>query len=117
VTEQLDRAVREQRRRNRVGEDACCETCGDSTLTHLVKVIGLVLCQCCLAVARGRNVLEVHHIAGGHEGPTLLVCANCHTELSELQRAWPSGLSFAERLERGTRDVAQLQVRKVAENG
>ncbi len=111
----LDQAVREQRRRNRLGEDACCEACGESTLTHLVKVIGLVLCQCCLSVARRRTVLEAHHIAGRHEGPVLLVCGNCHSELSELQRAWPSGLSRAGRLERGMTEISELQARKAAQ--
>jgi hypothetical protein len=110
----LDQAVRDQRRRNRLGDEAECQTCGDSTLTHLTKVMGLVLCQCCLALARGRTILEAHHIAGRHEGPTLLVCGNCHGELSDLQRDWPEDASLAERLELGMADIELVLARRDA---
>ena len=78
VRAELRRAGRSLRRENRLGVDACCETCGDSNTIHLARIDGLTLCSCCLAVARGRKIFELHHIAGQSEGPTIKVCANCH---------------------------------------
>jgi len=112
----LRRALRDQRRRNRFGDDATCETCGDSTLIHLARVDECVVCASCLALARGREILEGHHLAGRSEGPTVRVCGNCHAELSERQRDWPRDLAFADRLARGRTDLAELRSGKAAQD-
>jgi hypothetical protein len=105
------RALREQQRRYRFGDDAACECCGDSTLTHLARIATCVACACCLAIARGREVLEVHHLGGRGEGPTVRVCANCHAELSELQRDWLDEPDTEIRLTRGREDLDGLRER------
>jgi hypothetical protein len=107
----LARAIRAQRRSHRFGDDATCECCGDSTLVHLAKIEGYVVCACCLALARGRAILELHHLAGHGEGPIVQVCANCHAELSELQRDWLDGPDFATRLARGYKDFQAVRSR------
>src|SRR3954451_19355503 len=93
----LRQALRGQVRSERFGGDARCECCGTSTLAHLNRVDGHTVCACCRLLAQGRDVLETHHLAGGHTGPTVLVCGNCHAELSDCQRDWRTGLSFDER--------------------
>lgn len=40
-------------------------------------------------VTTNSSLLEAHHLAGRHEGITVLLCRNCHAELSEKQRDWP----------------------------
>ena len=107
----LRRALREQRRRNRFGDEASCECCGESTLTRLNRVDEHLVCACCLALACGREVLELHHLAGGGEGPTVRVCANCHRDLSELQYDWPADLPANERLHRGSSELRELKAR------
>jgi hypothetical protein len=108
----LSRALREQRRRNRFGDDAACEVCGTTTLAHLTKVDWLTVCACCLALARGRELLEEHHVAGQGEGPTVRVCGNCHAELSDYQREWPDGLELPKRYAQGVIEFAKLGLRK-----
>jgi hypothetical protein len=105
------RALREQRRRNRFGDNAACECCGASTLVHLAKVEGYVVCACCLALARGREILELHHLPGHGKGPTVRVCASCHAELSELQRDWLAEPDLEIRLARGYADVEAVRAR------
>lgn len=106
------RAFREQRRRERFGDEAACETCGLTTLEALNRVDVHVVCSCCLALARGREVLEVHHLAGRHEGPTVRVCADCHAELSERQRDWLHRTPHNSRLARGLADANALRAAK-----
>ena len=106
------RAFREQRRRERFGDEDACETCGLTTLEALNRVDAHVVCACCLALARGREVLEVHHLAGRHDGPTVRVCANCHAELSERQRDWLWMTSHDSRLARGRADAEALRADK-----
>lgn len=105
----VSRALREQRRRYRFGDEASCECCGDSTLLHLARVERNVVCACCLALARGREILESHHVAGHGEGPTVVVCGNCHTELSELQREWLDEPDLRVRLNRGYADIEMVR--------
>src|SRR4051812_49353572 len=93
----LARELREQRRHERFGDQAECECCGNSTLKQLAKVERHVVCACCLALARGREILELHHLAGHGQGPVVRVCGNCHAELSDLQRDWPPTLTFRDR--------------------
>jgi hypothetical protein len=105
------RALREQQRHHRFGDDATCECCGDSTLIHLAKVATHLVCACCLALARGREILELHHLAGRGDGPTVRVCVNCHAELSELQRDWLEEPDAGTRLARGRQDLEALKGR------
>lgn len=105
----LRRATREIRRSNRLGADAYCETCGDTNAVHLARLGDTTVCSCCLAVGRGREIFELHHIAGQHEGATLRVCANCHAELSELQRDWAEDLDFDTRFELGLEDISSVR--------
>jgi hypothetical protein len=106
---ELRRAVRAMRVSNRLGEDAQCATCGDTFAIHLARAGGITVCACCLAVGRGRDIFERHHIAGEHEGQTVEVCANCHCELTELQRDWPKSLGFDERFALGLDDIRSLR--------
>ena len=44
-----------------------------------------------------RIALEKHHVAGLHEGGTIVVCGNCHDELSLEQSYWPGELKKKDR--------------------
>lgn len=109
---ELAAELREVGRLDRFGENAACCCCGDTTLVHLNRLAERDLCGCCLALAQGKRlILEGHHLAGQEEGPVVYVCRNCHLELTELQRRWPTGLSFEARLERGLDDLLEVRRR------
>ena len=67
-------AVRQARRSRRVGTDAACVLCGYRTPESLLRV--------------GRTLLERHHVAGcaNDADLTVVVCRNCHGELTEALR-------------------------------
>lgn len=107
---ELARVLRDHARLDRFGATGACSCCGDTTLLHLNRLEDRDVCGCCLTLLQGKStVLEGHHLAGQGEGPVVFVCRNCHLELTELQRTWPAGLSFEERLERGLRDLAKVR--------
>ena len=39
-----------------------------------------------------RSLLEEHHIAGAHQGETIIICRNCHAILTDSQLDWPNNL-------------------------
>ncbi len=81
--------LRAQGRADRLGLEATCACCGDTTLVHLNRLREHEVCGCCLALSQGKRlILEGHHLAGRSEGPVVDVCRNCHLELTELQRSW-----------------------------
>ncbi len=109
---ELSVELRAQGRADRLGLDAACACCGDTTLVHLNRLGEREVCGCCLALAQGKRlILEGHHLAGRSEGPVVDACRNCHLELTELQRAWTTGLSFDARLERGLSDLVVVRRR------
>ena len=65
-------AVRERRRKQRMGDARACACCGVTDLECL----------------NGRTIIEDHHALGkAHEGHlTLPLCLNCHARASETQR-------------------------------
>lgn len=75
---ELRQKVRHQRKKNELGEKACCQICGETELSTLRKV--------------PKHLFEVHHIAGARDGETITVCANCHARLSANQLDWPQEL-------------------------
>jgi len=44
-----------------------------------------------------RALLEEHHIAGLHEGPTIILCQNCHAKFSYEQNFWSDELKQKDR--------------------
>jgi len=110
---ELSVELRAHGRADRLGLDAACTCCGDTTLVHLNRLREREVCGCCLALAQGKRlILEGHHLPGRREGPVVDVCRNCHLELTELQRAWAPGLSFDARLERGLGDLVAVRRRQ-----
>ena len=67
-------AVRQAKRSRRVGTDAACVLCGYHTPESLLPV--------------RRTLLERHHVAGcaNDADLTVVVCRNCHGELTEALR-------------------------------
>ena len=67
-------AVRQAKRARRIGIDAACVLCGYCTPESLLRV--------------DRTLLERHHVAGRANDAdlTVVVCRNCHGELTETLR-------------------------------
>lgn len=94
--------VRKVRRARRLGPDAVCVRCGVRDPVQLIRA--------------GRSLLEEHHVAGYVNDPalTVVVCRNCHAELSEAQRDDALDLRFRadkmslERLEGVLRGLAEF---------
>lgn len=64
--------IREEKRLQKLGnENPVCCLCG------YLDPIGLIKAD--------KTLLEKHHLAGRHEGPTVLVCRNCHAKLTDIQ--------------------------------
>lgn len=63
-----------------------CELCGSyrKVKDYNLDVIGLL------------NI-EIHHIMGLHEGPTMFLCVKCHRKLTDRQREWPNACLKRER--------------------
>lgn len=75
---------RNQRKINELGTPAArCEICQADDLPALTKI----------------TLLEEHHIPGHHEGETIIVCRNCHANLTAKQTDWPQELFSDERNE------------------
>jgi len=109
---ELSVELRAQGRADRLGLDAACACCGDTTLVHLNRLREHEVCGCCLALSQGKLlILEGHHLAGRSEGPVVDVCRNCHLELTELQRSWARALPFDTRLDRGLGDLVEVRRR------
>lgn len=66
--------LRQEAQLQKLGSDkpVCC-LCGYADPTGLIKA--------------DKTLLEKHHLAGRHEGPTVLVCRNCHAELTDVQQS------------------------------
>jgi len=77
--------AKEKRTQRKINELGCrnpkCQICGETDPAMLTRQKSLFL--------------EEHHIAGNHEGDTIIVCLNCHAKLTDNQLDWPEGL-FAE---------------------
>lgn len=73
---------RRQRRKNELGSlKPKCAMCGEEDITTLLR-----------ATKAERTFLEEHHIAGGHQGETILLCRNCHAKETDKQLNWPDGV-------------------------
>lgn len=69
----IGRDVRKLRRARRLGDGAVCVLCGKESPEALMRV--------------GRSLLEAHHLGGAVNDDMLVVvvCRNCHAELTEAQ--------------------------------
>lgn len=67
-----------QRKINELGRNPKCQICGENDITMLIPT--------------AKSLLEKHHIAGNHEGETIIVCRNCHAKLTDAQLDWPAEL-------------------------
>jgi len=77
--------LRMQKRASKLGIDAHCQICGEEDITKLVEAKG--------------SLLEEHHIPGGHEGETIIVCRNCHARLTDDQLDYSEGVIADNRTE------------------
>lgn len=97
--------LRTTRRGDRLGAHPSCLLCGITTPEILVQA--------------KRSLLEEHHVAGEVNDPTLtvLLCRNCHAEVTEGQRdagvvlARDEGRHLLERVEAFLRGVGDFLVR------
>jgi hypothetical protein len=96
----IARDVRKLQRERRLGDDAACTVCGETTPEQLSRV--------------GRALLDEHHLAGRVNDPaaTVLLCRNCHALVTArmLDAAIPLGhrdqRCLLERLEAVLRAIA-----------
>ena len=87
----LNRAIRTEKRKWVLGNDARCEACGWNDQKALVKTQRGVRCYECELLAQGKATSEHHHHLGRVIGPaTVEVPGNIHRDLSERQRDWPA---------------------------
>lgn len=73
-----EEALRERKFREWGTREPRCAVCGEDDWRILRKA-------------------EQHHIAGGHSGPVVLLCPNCHSKASSQQQNWPAELLSKER--------------------
>ncbi|MDA8336467.1 MAG: hypothetical protein M0Z41_16015 [Peptococcaceae bacterium] len=93
----------QQRKINNLGcRDPKCQICGESDIVALTLVSKNQLSH-----REQKCLLEIHHIAGRHEGDTIVVCQNCHVKLSNAQIYWPKKLMEKNRT-RGCQMLAEL---------
>ena len=96
-----DEARRKQQRLRKLGSNPICGTCGE----------------------RSWQCLDAHHVADfGRDDATVIVCANCHRKLSDLQEDHPGFDASAEpTLDRighfllGLADLLEVVVEKLKE--
>ena len=76
-------ALRRERRRYRLGDDAACSFCGEGDSVVLKKITDKALRR-----AIRRKILEAHHPVGAAHDPELRIwlCLNCHAKATEGQR-------------------------------
>jgi hypothetical protein len=82
---------REATAARRVGEDAKCETCGETRTGALNSTQRPLKCEECQRKTEGRTTMDAHHIAGKANSPiTTSIPANDHrAELTVAQHNWP----------------------------
>ncbi len=90
--------AREGKKRDRLGQYATCEDCGESDPRTLQQdrhdpkdgTSDGVRCAECRLMAQGKAPNESHHPAGRANDPaTVPIPSNDHAVLSDLQLAWP----------------------------
>jgi hypothetical protein len=86
------REITVQRIRNKLGSRSpkCC-ICGYAGIAALTKFQTERLTQ------KSRSILQEHHVAGLHEGGTIIVCLTHHAELTNDQLHWPDDLKRKDR--------------------
>ncbi len=99
TTSKWDAIARESKKRDRFGQYAACDGCGepDPRAFHQNRQerkdandIDAVRCAECRLLAHGKVPIERHHPAGRANDPvTVPIPANDHAVLSDLQLAWP----------------------------
>src|SRR4051812_21033508 len=90
MTDDVDRLVRRARRDARFPLDASCSGCAERNTRLLVPDKEPILCLDCLATARGRSAVEMHHFAGRkNSNLTVPLTRNQHGIVSDLAYAWP----------------------------
>jgi hypothetical protein len=93
--------VRKLRRERRLGRGACCVLCGTKDLPALRKI--------------SRTHLQEHHVVGKANDDRLVVvvCLNCHADLSEAQR--DSGVQLRSRDDRTSLERLEAVLRGLAD--
>lgn len=99
TTSKWEAIAREGRKRDRLGQYAACEDCGEADPRALhqdrqaakdANGTDTVRCVECRLLAHDGVPIERHHLAGRANDPvTVPIPANEHAVLSDLQLAWP----------------------------
>lgn len=86
----LRRAVRHNKKKNRIGHEASCKRCGLEDIWALRQVGKRTLCAECHLREQGKSIYEFHHVAGkANDDFTIGIPANDHEWLSDAQYDWP----------------------------
>jgi hypothetical protein len=119
----IRRLSRHARRAAAFPPNARCTACGERNPVTLVVGSNPTCCYRCAARTAGRMTVEAHHWAGQQNAPdTILVDANDHRELSDMQQDWPeetlrnpnqTPLRTAAAVVRGWLDDLRLMITKV----
>jgi hypothetical protein len=89
----LDALLRQEGRRQRLGDDAKCDLCHRAPEAAL-RQRRITVCAECAARMDHRSPIEDHHPLGRHlSSETVRSPTNLHAGQSERQRAWPRVLS------------------------
>jgi hypothetical protein len=91
--ESLDRMLRADARRGRLGEGVCCSGCGYADTEALQPDSAGAVCYECARLREGQSAVERHHVLGkANSEETVLMPGNLHRWLSDQQRDWPEEL-------------------------
>jgi hypothetical protein len=86
MAEAFDAAIRDAARKRRIPPDACCADCGFSDARALEALGKHWQCYNCANAARGRPLMEAHHVFGKDtDTMTIPVDGNQHRILSDLE--------------------------------
>lgn len=87
----LQRILRRETQRQRLGDNASCAHCGEKDPVCLTKKGETIVCYECQKADAGKATVEKHHVAGQHNLPdTVPIPANDHRVLSDMQYEWPT---------------------------
>jgi hypothetical protein len=87
---QLQRALRHERKRRRLGGNPTCERCSNDRIETLEDHQGKILCALCARLEQHRPVIEWHHLAGRNNLPLVIaIPVTLHAILTDWQNDWP----------------------------
>lgn len=89
--QKLDQSLRLERKRQRLGEGARCQICGQTDIRVLELSRERVLCSECRHEVQGKPPVEKHHPAGRNNDSFYVpLPANDHAILTDCQNDWPT---------------------------